>query len=37
MKQILTPFRILPTIVLLVLAVGCANLPSKKIARRRGL
>ena len=30
MKQILTRFRILPTIVLLVLAVGCANTRSKE-------
>ena len=30
MKQILTRFRILPTIALLVLAVGCANTRSKE-------
>jgi hypothetical protein len=30
MKQILAPFRILPTIALLALAVGCANTRSKE-------
>ena len=30
MKQILTSFRILATIALLALAVGCSNLPSKE-------
>ena len=30
MKQILTPFRILPIIALLALAVGCANTQSKE-------
>ena len=30
MKQILTPFRILPTIALLALAVGCSNTRSKE-------
>ena len=30
MKQILTPFRILPTIALLALAVGCADTRSKE-------
>jgi hypothetical protein len=30
MKQILTPFRILSTLALLALAVGCSGLPSKE-------
>ena len=30
MKQMLTSFRILATIALLALAVGCSNLPSKQ-------
>ena len=30
MKQILTPFRILSTLALLALAVGCSSLPSKE-------